>query len=188
MIFRCQLSFQYGSALPRDAMAITPHFFGSDPVALANALKTNIIAAVPSGATLPFTIKVYNAQAPPPSYPLATVTNGTGFAPYNNAREIAICLSYYSTYNRKSYRGRLYLPGQWVGGAFQERPSQTQRDAALAFKSIFTTGMPATHNWVVFSRKLNQSFGVTNCWVDDEWDVIRSRGLRGTVRSLANVP
>lgn len=187
-IYKAQMSFQYTSALPRDAMVITPHFFGDSPQALADALKNNVIGNAQLGASLPFTIKIYDAQKAPPSYPLATAVNGTGFAAYNANREIAICLSYYSTWNRKSYRGRLYLPQLWVGGATVDRPTSTQRTNALNFKSLFTTGLPAQHNWVVYSKKLNQANGVSHVWVDDEWDVVRGRGLRGTTRVEASVP
>jgi hypothetical protein len=187
-IFLAQCAFDYGSALPRDRMVVTPHYFGDNPVALAEALKTNFIAKASIGATQPFTIKVYDAQKPKPNYPLATVTNGTGFGPYNSFREVAICLSYYSTWNRKSYRGRLYLPQAWVGGSVVGRPTTTQMTDALAFKSTFGAGLPSGHNWVIYSRKLDQSFGVNNVWVDDEWDVVRGRGLRGTTRVTGTLP
>jgi len=187
-IFKAQCSFQYGSALPRDAMVVTPHYFGDSPQALADALKTNFIAKAEIGATGMFTIKIYDAEKAPPSYPLATATNGSTFMPYNNVREVAICLSYYSTWNRKSYRGRLYLPGQWVGGAFTARPTSTQITNALAWKSVFGSGLPSGHNWVVYSKHLGQSFGVNNVWVDDEWDTIRSRGLRSTTRQTGTIP
>lgn len=187
-IYKAQCAFQYTSALPRDAMVVTPHYFGDNPQALADALKANFIAAVNIGPSTPFTIKIYDAQKAPPSYPLATVTNGTGFVAYNQPREIAICLSYYSTWNRKSYRGRLYLPQLWVAGSIVDRPTSTQRANALAYKTTFGTGLPSQHNWVVYSKKLNQSFGVNNVWVDDEWDVVRSRGLRGTTRSTGTLP
>src|SRR4051794_28740733 len=114
-IYKAQCSFAYTSALPRDLITVTPHYFGDNAQGLADALKNNFIGAASIGATVPFTIKVYDAQAPKPSYPLGTATNGTGFASYASPREIAICLSYYSTWNRASYRGRLYLPWVWVG-------------------------------------------------------------------------
>lgn len=187
-IFKAQCSFQYTTALPRDAMVVTPHYFGDSPQALADALKANFIAAANVGPTVPFKIKVYDAQKAPPSYPLAEATNGTGFVAYGIPREVALCLSYYSTWNRKSYRGRLYLPQKWVGGSIAERPTGTQQSNALAFKTTFGGGLPAGHNWVVYSKKLGQSFGVNNVWVDDEWDTMRTRGMRGTSRVLGTVP
>jgi len=186
MIFKVAMQFPLDTALPRDAVSITPHFFGDNAGALANALKANLIAH-PSVATRPFLIKVYDAQKAPPSYPLA-IAEQAGTAPASGApREICLCLSYYSTYNRPSTRGRLYLPHMLVGGSQGTRPTTVQMDAVLDFAQVLTTNLPASHNWIVYSKKTGQSGGVTNIWCDDEWDVQRSRGLRGTTRQEGTV-
>lgn len=186
--YRAQISFQMNSALPRDAMTINPHYFGDDAVALADRLKANLIAASQVGAAAPFTVKVYDAEKAPPSYPLALATNGTGFLTPGIPSELALCLSYYSTWNRPGYRGRLYIPAHFIGGALALRPSSTQRTAAGQWATVLTSGLPAGHNWIVWSRKQLKGYGVTNWWVDDEWDVMRSRGLKATTRTLGTVP
>src|SRR3982751_2212245 len=108
-IFRAQISFPADTALPRDQMSITPHYTGDNASALANWLKASLIAW-PSTATRPFKIKVYDAEKAKPNYPLATAEQ-TGTTPNTGApREVCLCLSYFSTFNRKSWRGRLYLP------------------------------------------------------------------------------
>lgn len=187
-IYRANLAFQYDSALPRDAISINPHFFGDNPDALATALMTNLKAVSSIGAACPIRIRIYDAQKAPPSYPLAEKVNGSGFVATGSPRELALCLSYYSTWNRPRYRGRLYLPKQWVGGAIDLRPTGAQMTAALNFRSVFSTGMPPSHNWVVYSELNDQAYGVSNVWVDDEWDIVRSRGLRGTTRQTAEFP
>jgi hypothetical protein len=184
VIFKAAISFPMDSALPRDQVSITPHFFGDNAQALADALKANLIANASVGATTPFIVKIYDAQKTPPSYPLATSTNGTGFTTSTLPREIALCLSYYSTWNRPQYRGRLYIPGHFIGGPFPLRPTSTQMGKALAWATIFRTGLPANHNWVLYSPKRGAADGVSNWWVDDEWDIVRSRGLRGTTRQV----
>lgn len=184
-IYRVQMSFPHDSALPRDVMTINPHFFGDNAQGLVDALKSNLIAHVQVGAR-PFTLKAYDAQKAPPNYPLA-IAEQLGAAPASTSpREVALCLSYYSTHNRPSYRGRLYLPHMLFGGAQGLRPTLAQRDTALSFAAVLDQNLPAQHNWVVYSQKLNQSNGVSNWWVDDEWDIVRSRGLRGTARSLGS--
>lgn len=188
MILLAKLSFQLDSTLPRDAVTITPHFFGDDPQALADRLKTNLIAHSSVGATMPFTVKIYDAQKPAPNYPLATAANGTGMLATGVTREVALCLSYYSTWNRPSYRGRLYLPAVFAGGALSLRPTPTQRANIASFRTVLTSGLPAGTNWVVYSRKMNQSFGVSNWWVDDEWDTVRSRGMKATTRDVGTIP
>jgi hypothetical protein len=189
MILRALINFPVDTALPTDAMSITPHYFGSDSQGLADRLKTNLTAFAAVGATKPFTIRIYDATKAPPSYPLATASQSGSPPQYSYPRELALCLSYYSTWNRPSYRGRLYLP-IWMlgGGTIANRPSQTQIDACLAFKTVLTSGLPSGTNWVVYSKKLAQSFGVSSVWCDNEWDVMRSRGTKGTARTLGTVP
>lgn len=184
--YRAQISFQLDSALPRDAVTINPHFEGDNPSALADALKSNLLAAADIGPTFPFTIKMYDAKKPPPSFPLATVTNGTGFKASNIPRELAMCLSYYCGANRPRYRGRLYIPVFLLGGtAIGLRPSATQISKTLAFRTILSSGLPPASGPVLWSPTDQRSSGITSWWVDDEWDIVRSRGLRSTTRQIA---
>lgn len=186
--YRVQMQFPYDTSFPRDAITINPHYNGSDPQALASALKANLIAFTPV-ADKPFTIKVYDAMKAPPNFPLATaVQSGTPVAS-SMPREIALCLSYYTTYNRPRYRGRLYLPGWWFTSVPQVRPTQAITDQALLFPSqVLTKAMPAQTNWVVYSpREGKAQGGVTDIWVDNEWDTQRSRGLKADARSVGKV-
>lgn len=184
--YRAMCAFPMLGGLPRDNVTISPHFNGSDPAALAAALKTNFIAnnAI---ADKPFTIKIYDALKPKPNYPLATVVNGTGSRPTTMAREMALCLSYYAQFNRKHSRGRFYIPATFLGGSLGLRPTAGQITAALDWKNIFTTGLPTGHKWNTYSPTTGASEPVSHVWVDDEWDVIRSRGLKGTTRQTAKV-
>lgn len=184
-VYRASLSFAMDGTLPKDHLTINPHYSGSDPEALAQALALNL-TAYNATATLPYTIKIYDATKAPPSYPLATRTQvGT---PTASAipREVAICLSYYAGVNRPRFRGRLYLPGTWFTAAPNVRPSGAIITAALGFANVLKNGLPAQHNWVLFSKVENKSQGtVTDVWVDDEWDTVRSRGLSPTTRQTA---
>lgn len=183
MIFRTQIAFQFDSALPRDRVVITPHFLGDNPSALANALKTNINADPNVGATVPYTIKVYDAEKAPPNYPIAEVTNGTGFLATTHPRELALCLSYYSGFNRKRLRGRLYIPVTFLPGTLGLRPSATAITACENWGNILHDGLPSGHQWMLWSRVDRKANTVSDWWVDDEWDIMRSRGLRGTTRT-----
>jgi hypothetical protein len=187
-IYRVQISFPVDGVLPADAMAITPHYFGDDAQALANVLKSNLSAFVPVGATKPFKIRVYDAQKPPPSYPLATAEQA-GTPPTSGIpRELALCLSYYSQFNRPRLRGRLYIPQVLIGGTLGSRPSTTQIASALSWKDPLTQSLPGSHNLVVYSRVDDKANGVNNFWVDDEWDIVRSRGRKPTTRQTATFP
>lgn len=185
--YRVAMRFPFDSTLPRDEITVNPHFSGTDPQQLLNALKTNLdnFAAT---AGKPYTLKAYDATKAPPSYPLATITN-PGSAPGSNApREIALCLSYFSTYNRPRYRGRLFLPSSWLTSSPLLRPSTTVMNNAMTFATeVLTKSLPQATNWIVWSKTAGQGYGVTDFWVDDEWDTVRSRGLRPTTRVTGKV-
>jgi hypothetical protein len=186
-IYRATISFPLDGVLPRDNVTITPHYMGDDAQGLANALKSNLIA-FSQVTTKPFKISVYDAQKPAPNFPLATAEQ-TGTSPSSsNPRELALCLSYYATFNRPRYRGRLYIPLHFVGGTAFLRPSGAQITAALAWRTALAAGLPSGHVMCVYSRASNSAGPVSDFWVDDEWDVMRSRGLKSTTRQTAKLP
>lgn len=188
MVLATKITFQLDSGLPRDGVTITPHYNGDDPQALVDRLKTNLVASTLIGATTPFTIKAYDAEKAPPSYPLAEAISGSGSKATTVPREAALCLSYYSTWNRPLYRGRLYIPAAFLLGPLALRPSDTQMANAASFAGILSNGLPQGTNWVVWSRKMAQANGVDHYWVDDEWDTVRSRGLKSTKRDEYTLP
>jgi len=187
-IYRVQICFPADGILPEDYMCITPHYFGDDAQALADRLKSNFAAFAPVGATKPFKIRVYDAEKAPPSYPLAIAEQAGTPLTSNGPRELALCLSYYSSWNRPRYRGRLYLPNALLGQTGTVRPSPAVMTSALSFKDPLTQSLPPAHNMIVYSRMDAKGYGVTNFWVDDEWDIVRSRGRKSTSRQTATFP
>lgn len=187
-IYRAEIGFPYDSAFPRDVITVTPHYSGTDPAALANTLRDSLVANTSIGATGIFTIKIYNATTPPPNYPLATVTHGTGFKTSTVPRELALCFSYYAVRNAPRYRGRIYVPVPIIGGNLNVRPTSTQMTDAATFGHSLFSALPGGHTGVVYSRKEATGRPITNFWVDDEWDIIRSRGLRGVTRNTGTLP
>lgn len=185
--YRALMWWQFDSALPRDQVTVNPHFSGDNPGALADALMVGM-AGLPGALTMTYGVKIYDALKPKPNPPLTTRQFGSTFSASTKMREVSLCLSYYSTYNRPRYRGRLFVPGELISGALGLRPTTQQITDALNFRLALTTGLPPNTNWIVYSKTAGQSYGVSNCWVDDEWDVQRSRGLRSTTRQLATVP
>jgi hypothetical protein len=183
-IYRAQISFPYDSDLPRDRITITPHYSGSDPQALADALKTNLTAYTPISSSVAFNIKIYNAQGSPPHFPLAQAnstlqTPATSFLP----RELALCFSYYGGFNRPRFRGRLYIPAMWAGGTAGARPTSTQRTNVANIAPRLANGLPSGTSFGVYSRRDNGFSTASNWWVDDEWDIVRSRGSKSTTRT-----
>lgn len=187
-IYRAMINFPVDGVLPQDNMIITPHYGGDDPQGLADRLKTNLTAFSPVGALKPFKIRIYDAQKAPPSYPLATAEQaGTPPTTTTGPRELALCLSYYSTWNRPRYRGRLYIPHVLIGGQVSGRPTAQQMTTCLDFTTPLTSGLPTGTSWCVYSPTSNAFYGVSDAWVDDEWDIVRSRGRKGTTRQTKTI-
>jgi hypothetical protein len=145
----------------------------------------------------PITVKVYLEDfAPPPHFPLGTaILNGAGTPlPSTSSREQALCLSYYQTHNVPRYRGRLYVPYPWIAKASNSsgpgaRPSTLERTTTLALGTAFKNLASSNAIQWGFASRADRSFrAITNYYVDDEWDVIRKRGLKATTRSTGTVP
>lgn len=182
-IARAQISFPMDSALPRDEIVITPHFNGvTNYQNLADDLLTNLKANAQIGASTPFKVKVYDAQGPKPNLPKGEAHNGTGFSTSPAIRETALCLSFYAGINTPRNRGRLFIPFAFIGGSTGLRPTTTQQNNAGSFAATFSSGFDTGVEWCVYSRKLDSAAVVTNWFVDNEWDVVRSRGLGSTAR------
>lgn len=185
--YRAMMWWAFDSALPRDRVTVNPHFMGDNAGALADALMTNM-AGLTGALTMTYGVKIYDALKAKPNPPLVERQFGSTFSASTKMREATLCLSYYSFFNRPRYRGRLYIPGELLSGSLGLRPSTQQITDALNFKNVLTTGLPPNHLWAIFSELRGAADQVSNCWVDDEWDIQRSRGLRGTTRQLAAVP
>lgn len=185
--YRAQIAFVADTALPRDAMVITPHYTGTDPAALATQLVTNI-KAITRVNNASFTVNVYDATGPKPHHPLATAANA-GITPVSALpREVALCLSYYATLNQPRKRGRVYLPAPILGMTPGLRPSAGDITALLGFGPALFKGLPSGVVPIVWSRKDLVAYPITNYWIDNEWDTVRSRGMNSTTRQQGTVP
>jgi hypothetical protein len=191
-VYRMQCAFQYNSAFPRDRMVITPHFedtgVGSDP----DGLTADLAAALQtwSGSTGEIRVTSYDAQGTPPVYPNGETILNPGLVGGNNfPSEIALCLSYYSQRNIPRQRGRLYLPVPIVAAAgnIGVIPTATQIAKAMALAPILGDLGGPDVDFVVWSRTAQAAYPVTDYWVDNEWDVQRSRGLRATDREVGTL-
>jgi len=183
-------SIWHSSALARDAMQINPVFNVQSPAPDYADLVGDWITALRGWGTnigtAQITVKAYDVSRPTPNYPVYEKTENTGtVGTANLPRELALCLSFYAGSNIKRRRGRLYLPLVWgVGtGALGERPTQTNIDKVAALVPILTALGGLDVDWSVWSKADGTARAVTHWWVDNEWDIQRMRGLRGTTRS-----
>lgn len=106
------------------------------------------------------------------------------------ARQVALCVSFYSARNLKRDRGRVYLiPLNNVGAA--ERPGSSQRAGALGLitaTSTAITSLVPVWNLAVYSKADGATKVLTNCWCNDVWDTQRRRAPKETTRTLGTLP
>ena len=191
-IWRLQCAMAGDTSLPRDYASFNPvfndHGITTDPGGLASDLA-DALASYFSG-TRHVIVKAYDAQGSKPVYPAATEERNVGGAPTStHPRELAVCLSFKGGAG-PSKRGRLYVPAYMLGAEATVdtlRPNPGTRDKVAALVPIFTGLGGADVDWSVYSQKLNSAVPVSHWWVDDEWDVVRSRGLRATTRTEGDV-
>ncbi len=188
---RVQVITRTAGALAVDHVVNTVHFddFNVDPTggtnwqAFADDVRDAFTGRFGTPAGWGVETKVYNMADAKPR-PIKAVGafqmgNGTGgSAP----REVALCLSYFSERNLPRFRGRLYI-GPWRADFMAERPTVGMRDAlANLAAALGGIGGPDV-DWGLWSPTRNAFSKITAGWVDDEWDTVRSRGLRATTRT-----
>lgn len=189
--YRMAVSVWHDSLAPRDACMINPCFHDmgitSDPTGLCTDLAEAIQTYTGVGTSNQITVKAYDLQGTKPVYPAGEHTiNAGAVADSNTPRDIAVCLSFYAGQNQKRKRGRLYIPFHWLGQtstALSKSVGGSTRSKVAALVSTFAGLGGADVDWIVWSQKDATGRAVSNYWVDDEWDTVRSRGLRSTTRT-----
>jgi hypothetical protein len=140
-------------------------------------------------ATHEVDVRAYDTDAVP-NYPRAHTIVAAG-SPWTISvpREVALCLSY-SGPNRgnKNERGRIYLcPALKAGiGAYSARPDTQQMTWAAEWYTKSNESFPDIGgiDWKfgVWSTTLKKFRQTTQWWVNDDWDVVRGRGLPESTR------
>lgn len=186
-VWRLQVEWSLDTLLPRDVLMITPHFDDQDALTSPQDLCDDLAAALDDWDVGQHQIEVtaYDAQGSQPVFPQGHAIINEGEATAATCpREVALCLSFYSERPLPRQRGRLYIPFTFVTGSAPGavRPSgawmQRVADLAPIFQDLGGTEV----DWCVYSRADDQARPVTNWFVDDEWDTVRSRGLRPSSR------
>jgi hypothetical protein len=129
-------------------------------------------------------VRAYNMADSKPR-PERAFSKGT--APGNvpgAAAQVALCLSYFSQRNLPRQRGRIYT-GPWPSPTAYATPTQTAELITLANALAALGGINV--DWSVWSptkAALGQdaSMSISEAWVDNSWDVMRSRKLESTAR------
>lgn len=197
------VSLQNTSGLPEDWCTNTLHFDdhnltgeGSSPDTLASDLADIYVAQWTLWGSSSFNqvdVRFYDLEdaQPRPIKGQATkplVGKGSG-----GPREVALCLSFYSERNLPRKRGRIYCGPFASIVSNGEVPSQTSIMAPLLDMADGFAGLGGIDvDWCVYSPTDAALAGgdvgagmhpVTDAWVDDAWDTVRSRGKKASQRS-----
>lgn len=188
-----QVSQSYDTVLARDRMVNTL-WFDVDTVSIVSPSDWDQLAEdlanIYVGTLLTnceTTVKFYKADDAVPRPVVGQFTLNGGASPsYGCPRESCLVLSYYADRNLPKKRGRIYVPVP-AGSLGQHgvRPSDSQIAAVLSLAQQFADLGGLNVDWVMHSPTDQNHYNVTAAWVDDEWDTMRSRGLRATKRSTA---
>jgi hypothetical protein len=199
---RAMCQWQVGSALPADIMQITPCFRSGGVLgAIAPEWQTladdlaDALVTWTGVAKRQLTVKLYDIPATKPTpgdpdaepnRPRATAIRDVGVITQTGSpREIALCLSFSGGPNAPWNRGRLYVPFHFTGESasnLNPRPQTSTMNKVLALGPIFADLGGVDIDWIVWSHKRWSATAVERYHVDDEWDVMRKRGLQPTTR------
>ncbi len=203
---RCQIITRRATDLAVDHITNVVHFNrsgawewlvdGLDVTSIANDVRDVFVAqrqGVPPGYGCE--VKVYNVEQAEPrqlmyTAPWTAYQNAAGVPA---AREVALCLSFRGDRNLPRKRGRIYL-GPFTKSAVDERPADVQRNGAIAIANGLAGIGGVDIDWCVRSGFPVVAGGlggtmvpVQQAWCDDEWDTVRSRGLKPTLRAIQNL-
>lgn len=188
---RMLVSWGAADAPPTDRYSNTLYFAHQDPgdpnyQTLANDLR-DIYAARSWIQGCVIEVRAYNmADAKPrPERAFAKVTKAGTLGAC--ARQVAICLSYYSDRNLPQQRGRIYT-GPWPQSAALV-PTAAMTDVMALGAALAGLG-GINVDWSVYSPTRatqgdDPTMTISNYWCDNSWDVVRSRKLKATTRQTA---
>lgn len=129
-------------------------------------------------------VKAYNMadNKPRPEKAYATLSPAGTWG--ENAHQVAVALSYYADRNLPRQRGRIFT-GPWTANT--KEVSNISRNNLIAFAQSLAGLGGLNVDWSVYSPTNNTNTRISNVWVDNSWDVVRSRKVRGTARSTATI-
>jgi hypothetical protein len=191
-----QVRWPQVTMLPRDVVMINPCFRnnlagpGWDSQGLAQDLA-NLIASWQVPSQDPVEVRFYDLEGSVPVYPMAIATANAGNTPDvgDEPQEIAVCLSFFADRNVPRRRGRLYIPHYKI-------ENKTALDHHINAGTMNKVGTLAPQlaglggadiDWIVWSRAAGAGYKVTDWFVDNAWDTVKSRGYRADQRVVGTV-
>jgi hypothetical protein len=126
-------------------------------------------------------VKVYDHANPLHSPPVYTAHSSGGGALVVGPRNIALCLSFFSGLNVRGQRGRIYL-GPIQNTRMGEYAPTTLLTSAIALGQALLHVGAADTGHVIHHSKTDTFSNVSNYFVNNRWDTMRSRLPKETSR------
>jgi hypothetical protein len=128
-------------------------------------------------------VKVYDHANPLHSPPVYTAHHTGGTMGPLAPRQVALCLSFYSGLNVKGQRGRIFI-GPWAASDMHEFATATQLAALLNLgEDLLHVGASDTVHHI-HHPKTNTFSNVSNYFVNNRWDTMRSRLPKESARQV----
>lgn len=149
-----------------------------DYQALADDLR-DVYASIQFTAGAKIEVRAYNMDdaKPRPEKAYSTVTRTGTWT--QGVRQVAIALSYYADRNLPRQRGRIFT-GPWP--TTSDVVSSSYPPLLLTFAQGLAGIGGLNVDWSVYSPTSNDHKRISRAWVDNSWDIIRSRKLPATTR------
>lgn len=134
-------------------------------------------------------VRAYNMADAKPREEKAFATQTASLTWATCPGQNAVALSYYADRNLPRRRGRIFT-GKWPGSV--DNVPASVRDSIITFGQSLAGLGGLNVDWSVYSPTNAQAgepdhYRISNIWVDDSWDVIRSRKIASTARSTATI-
>lgn len=162
----------------------------SAPTTSPAAVATALLASFTNSGAGPYFnwanvwVKVYDRAAPLHSPPIATQQYSGLGSPTLAPRQIAVCLSFYSGLNIRGQRGRIYV-GPWSLSQVAEFvPTATLTLLQTLAGNLKHPGGADVIHQIVHKKTATWS-NVSNYFINNRWDTMRSRLPKETTRVTA---
>lgn len=190
--YRALVSTFKSTEMAIDRITNTLYFDDTGLTTDAGAIATDIAELFATYRPLPTGFDKVNCRLYDMAEPIPREIQGehttdvTSFQGAAGPREVALCLSFYSQRPLPRNRGRLFI-GPWAQSQMQERPQPGPHDALNTLKTGLANIGSLDVKWCVYSPTTGPASStsfkqISAGWIDDEWDTVRSRGLKATVR------
>lgn len=141
------------------------------------------------------TVKIYAATTATPNYPIDESGFNLASAPaaVDLPLEVNLCVSYANDsatiVPRARRRGRIYISGWGEAANTVGRPTSFYYEGLATAYAAYCDALNAEPDFAaaIWSRTNASLYGIERVWTDDEWDTMRSRGGKATVRNTITI-